>query len=142
MRENELDSLTDQVRQDGFCILRNHLPRDLMQDCNKAFTPILRDYLVQHDKEPNRGLRRHYIPLPLEPPFYDAPSPARRSTALSHVCSAPMLSTPNSPPTPHCAVRSTKPCTPISGHSLSKTPTYHTRPHSSPSTSLLQTSGS
>ncbi|MFT5088822.1 MAG: hypothetical protein ACI906_002323 [Candidatus Latescibacterota bacterium] len=72
MRENELDSLTDQVRQDGFGILRNHLPRDLMQDCNKAFAPILRDYVAQHDKEPNRGLRRHYIPLPLEPPFYDA----------------------------------------------------------------------
>ena len=62
----------NEIRQLGFCILRRHFPQSLMQACNQAFAPILRNYLESRaNADPNRGPNRHYIPLPLNPPFYD-----------------------------------------------------------------------
>ena len=61
----------DEIRHEGFCILRRHLPRDLMQACNEAFAPILQDHATEIADNPNRGPMRHYISLPFKPPFYD-----------------------------------------------------------------------
>jgi hypothetical protein len=60
-----------EVLEEGFCILPQHLPRELMQECNEAFAPILAEYASEITENPNRGPMRHYIPLPMRPPFYD-----------------------------------------------------------------------
>lgn len=57
------------VREDGFCVLRNALPRDAVEAVRKAFVPVLEAYIAAHSDQPNRGARRHYIPLPFNPPF-------------------------------------------------------------------------
>ena len=59
------------AREVGFTILPGHLPRALMAACNEAFAPILAAHMDEIDNEPNRGPRRHYIALPMVPPFYD-----------------------------------------------------------------------
>ena len=60
-----------EVREVGYTILPGHLPRALMAACNEAFAPILAAQLDEIDNKPNRGPRRHYIALPMVPPFYD-----------------------------------------------------------------------
>ena len=60
-----------EVREIGYTILPGHLPRTLMEECNNAFAPILSKHMDEIDNHPNRGPRRHYISLPLVPPFYD-----------------------------------------------------------------------
>ena len=67
----EIEAKAREVREIGFCILRRHLPRALMDECNQAFAPTLDDHMNEIAHNPNRGPRRHYIALPLVPPFYD-----------------------------------------------------------------------
>ena len=67
----EIEAKAREVREIGFCILRGHLPRALMDECNQAFAPVLADHMDEIAHNPNRGPRRHYIALPLVPPFYD-----------------------------------------------------------------------
>ena len=58
------------IREEGFCVLRNLLPVDALDACRIAFDPILSDYIANLKEPSNRGPNRHYIPLPLTPPFY------------------------------------------------------------------------
>jgi Phytanoyl-CoA dioxygenase (PhyH) len=59
-----------ELQNKGFCVLRAHLPRPLIDDCRDALWPILLDYLKTHKEEPNRGPHRHFIPMPFEPPCF------------------------------------------------------------------------
>lgn len=66
----DIPACIEAVRTDGFCILRDHLPRSAVEAVRDAFAPLLDAYVREHDDNPNRGARRHYIPLPFRPPFY------------------------------------------------------------------------
>jgi ectoine hydroxylase-related dioxygenase (phytanoyl-CoA dioxygenase family) len=74
MCQNHLAELHDK----GFCVLKAHFSRSLVEACRKAFWPILMDYLETHAEEPNRGLYRHFLPMPFDLPcfspefFFDA----------------------------------------------------------------------
>ena len=59
-----------EIRDHGFCVLKAHFPKRLVQDCRAAFWPVLLEYLRAHRDHPNRGPGRHYLPLPFEPPCY------------------------------------------------------------------------
>ncbi|MEX2301881.1 MAG: hypothetical protein WD733_13150 [Bryobacterales bacterium] len=67
-----------EIREQGFCVLRTHFPRPLIEACRDAFWPVLLDYLKTHGCDPNRGPHRHFLPMPFEPPcfapefFFDA----------------------------------------------------------------------
>lgn len=67
-----------QLQENGYCVLKAHLPRSLIDSCHEAFWPILRAYLEAHGHEPNRALNRHFLPMPFEAPcfapafFFDA----------------------------------------------------------------------
>ncbi|MEE3258093.1 MAG: phytanoyl-CoA dioxygenase family protein [Candidatus Latescibacterota bacterium] len=67
----DIEAKAREVRTTGFCSLPGHLPRALMEECNAAFVPILAAHIDEIAQNPNRGPRRHYIALPLIPPFYD-----------------------------------------------------------------------
>src|SRR5262245_26943646 len=60
------------VLEQGFCILRGHLPVDVIERCRVAFAPLLESFAAEIAKRPNRGPNRHYIPLPLREPFSDS----------------------------------------------------------------------
>jgi ectoine hydroxylase-related dioxygenase (phytanoyl-CoA dioxygenase family) len=57
----------------GYCILRGHFARPLLDACRDAFWPVLLGYLGSHGHEPNRGAHRHFLPMPFTPPCF-APS--------------------------------------------------------------------
>ena len=70
MTHLDIQACIQEIRQDGYCILRGHFPADAVEACRVAFEPIAQAYLVENADKPNRGPQRHYIPLPFRPPFY------------------------------------------------------------------------
>jgi Phytanoyl-CoA dioxygenase (PhyH) len=60
----------NELKEKGFCILREHLASSLVNACREAFWPTLLDYLQNHCEKPNRGPHRHFVPMPFEPPCF------------------------------------------------------------------------
>ena len=44
-----------EVLEEGFCLLPQHFPKELIQVCNEAFLPILEEHATQIAENPNRG---------------------------------------------------------------------------------------
>src|SRR5271157_5618606 len=59
-----------EIQNRGYCVLREHFARPLIDVCRRAFWPILLAYLPSHGQEPNRGPHRHFLPMPFEPPCF------------------------------------------------------------------------
>ena len=57
------------VREQGFCILRNHFAPPLVEACRQAFWPRLLTYLNSGHAS-NRGPHRHFFAMPFEPPIF------------------------------------------------------------------------
>ena len=64
------DAIVDRLAEDGVAVLPQPLPPAFVADLRSAFLPLLERYVDRHD--PNRGIRRHQMYLPFEPPFSDA----------------------------------------------------------------------
>jgi len=71
MAKVDIQGCIEQIRNDGYCILRGHFPVDAVRECLEAFEPIANAFLAEHADNPNRGPNRHYIPLPFRPPLYN-----------------------------------------------------------------------
>ena len=71
MTEAEIESKCEDILTEGFCVLKDLLPRQVIADCARAFEPILEAHIDEISTDPNRGPNRHYIRLPFEPPFAD-----------------------------------------------------------------------
>lgn len=59
-----------QLQERGFCILKQHFARQLIDDARDAFWPALLEYVATHRDAPNRGPDRHCVPLLFEPPGF------------------------------------------------------------------------
>jgi ectoine hydroxylase-related dioxygenase (phytanoyl-CoA dioxygenase family) len=59
-----------ELHENGYCILRAHLPKGVIEACRDAFWPIVLTYLKNHGHEPNRGPHRHFLPMPFEKPCF------------------------------------------------------------------------
>lgn len=59
-----------ELQQHGFCILRDHFPRRLIEGCHQAFLPVLGQYLRVNADKPNRGPHRHFLAMPFDPPCF------------------------------------------------------------------------
>lgn len=74
LAEDKIAELQDK----GFCVLKAHFDKSLVETCRAGFWPILLDYVKRHRDEPNRGPHRHFLAMPFEPPcfapefFFDA----------------------------------------------------------------------
>lgn len=67
----EIEALADAVRRDGFCLLREHFPADLLKEWRAAFRPLLTTHIEREGQLQNRGPGRFYVTLPFLPPFAD-----------------------------------------------------------------------
>ena len=56
-----------EIQDRGYCILREHFPRPVIDACRSALWPVLLAYLKT---QPNRGPHRHFFPMPFEPPCF------------------------------------------------------------------------
>ncbi|HLJ90789.1 MAG TPA: phytanoyl-CoA dioxygenase family protein [Candidatus Angelobacter sp.] len=59
-----------EVQEKGYCVLREHLPKNVVEACKNAFWPVLLTYLEKHGHEPNRGPHRHFLPMPFDLPCF------------------------------------------------------------------------
>jgi hypothetical protein len=66
----EIQQSIAELEDQGYCILRDHLSRSLVDACRETFWPILLRYLECHGHEPNRGAHRHFLPMPFDPPCF------------------------------------------------------------------------
>ena len=60
----------DEIRDRGYCVLRSHFAPALIDTCRKAFWPVLLAYLEAHHDAPNRGVKRHFLPMPFTRPCF------------------------------------------------------------------------
>lgn len=60
-----------EFRDQGFCVLRGHVPCGLVTACRDAFWPRLLAYL-QSGHASNRGPHRHFLPMPFDRPCFAA----------------------------------------------------------------------
>jgi hypothetical protein len=63
------DSLLD-IRENGYCILRQHFSQPLIDACREAFWPILLAHIEAHRDTANRGPYRHFLPMPFTAPCF------------------------------------------------------------------------
>ena len=59
-----------ELRERGYCVLKNHFPRPLIDGSREAFWPVLSEYLKTNRETPNRGPHRHFLPVPFTPPCF------------------------------------------------------------------------
>ncbi|MGZ4895798.1 MAG: phytanoyl-CoA dioxygenase family protein [Candidatus Angelobacter sp.] len=58
-----------ELREQGFCVLRNHFAPALVEACREAFWPRLPTYL-NGGHGSNRGPHRHFVAMPFDPPIF------------------------------------------------------------------------
>jgi hypothetical protein len=59
-----------EIQEKGYCVLRAHFERPVVDACRESFWPVLLAYLEARGLEPNRGLHRHFLPMPFQPPCF------------------------------------------------------------------------
>jgi hypothetical protein len=59
-----------EMHENGYCVLRGRLPTGVVEACRETFWPIMLKHIGEHGNEPNRGPRRHFLPMPFEPPGF------------------------------------------------------------------------
>jgi ectoine hydroxylase-related dioxygenase (phytanoyl-CoA dioxygenase family) len=59
-----------EIQDRGYCVLRARFAPTLIDASREAFGPILTAHLKDHGCEPNRGLQRHFLPMPFDPPCF------------------------------------------------------------------------
>lgn len=67
----EIEQLTHEALRDGFCILREHFPKEKMQIWRERFLPLLEAHIEREGHIQNRGAQRFYVTLPFDVPFAD-----------------------------------------------------------------------
>ena len=63
------DSLLE-IQGNGYCVLRQHFSRHVVNACREGFWPILLAYVEAHRESPNRGPHRHFLPMPFTSPSF------------------------------------------------------------------------
>jgi ectoine hydroxylase-related dioxygenase (phytanoyl-CoA dioxygenase family) len=76
MMENRLSpeqvkEFADEVKRDGFCVLRGHFSKDKLRAWREAFLPLLTQHIEKYAEQENRGKARYYVTLPFEGLFAD-----------------------------------------------------------------------
>lgn len=75
---NSLEEKVKEFHLKGYCVLEAHLPVSVIENCRLAFLPVFQKYLEENRHIPNRGMHRHFLPMPFESPcfapdfFFDA----------------------------------------------------------------------
>src|SRR5436190_13637998 len=67
--EPTIQYMADRIRMDGYCVLEDAIPVDLVERLRERFDQLL-EARIRADG-PNRGANRYQMFLPWEPPFTD-----------------------------------------------------------------------
>jgi len=67
--QTEIESFTQQVLTDSYCLLPEHFSKDTLKIWNEAFLPMLEAHIAREGHIQNRGPGRFYVTLPFAAPF-------------------------------------------------------------------------
>jgi ectoine hydroxylase-related dioxygenase (phytanoyl-CoA dioxygenase family) len=67
--EMEIEAFAREALRDGFCVLREHYPVDVLSAWREAFAPLLEAHIAREGHLQNRGPKRYYVTLPFATPF-------------------------------------------------------------------------
>jgi hypothetical protein len=70
--KSEIETFAGEVLRDGYCILREHFSREILNRWREAFAPLLETHMQREGHLQNRGPGRFYVTLPFAPPFAEA----------------------------------------------------------------------
>ncbi|WP_437554877.1 phytanoyl-CoA dioxygenase family protein [Sorangium sp. So ce367] len=65
----EMDELARAAQRDGFCLIKNLIPKSLLRSWREAFAPLLDAHIAREGHLKNRGPGRYYVTLPFKAPF-------------------------------------------------------------------------
>lgn len=65
----EIESFTERVLRDGYCVLPEHFSKEILKRWNEAFAPLLDTHIAREGHLQNRGPGRYYVTLPFTSPF-------------------------------------------------------------------------
>ena len=69
--ESEINAFVEAAHRDGFVVLKNHFPRELMLKWREACLPLLERQVKLEGEQTSRGNSRYYVTFPFAPPFAD-----------------------------------------------------------------------
>lgn len=67
----EISILVAEALRDGFCILKEHFPREKVMEWRNACLPLLNRQIELEGGKTSRGASRYYVTFPFEMPFSD-----------------------------------------------------------------------
>lgn len=67
--KQQIESFTELVLNDGYCVLHDHFPKATLNIWREAFAPLLKGHIEREGKLRNRGSERYYVTLPFTAPF-------------------------------------------------------------------------
>jgi ectoine hydroxylase-related dioxygenase (phytanoyl-CoA dioxygenase family) len=65
----QIGELVADFHRDGFCILRDHFSKTILENWREQFMPLLTAHIEREGHLENRGSRRYYVTLPFDAPF-------------------------------------------------------------------------
>jgi ectoine hydroxylase-related dioxygenase (phytanoyl-CoA dioxygenase family) len=69
--ESDVDQLIEEFKINGFIVIEDFIPIDLLDRITEAWLPIRDREIERQGDNPNRGANRYAIDIPLERPFVD-----------------------------------------------------------------------
>ncbi|WP_437622545.1 phytanoyl-CoA dioxygenase family protein [Sorangium sp. So ce1151] len=65
----QMDELAHAAQRDGFCVIKDLIPKSLLLSWREAFSPLLEAHIAREGHLKNRGAARYYVTLPFKAPF-------------------------------------------------------------------------
>jgi hypothetical protein len=69
--EARIAAFARRVREDGFCVMPDQFPADVLDRWRASFEPLLEEHIEREGFRRNRGRGRYYVTLPFAAPFAD-----------------------------------------------------------------------
>ncbi len=69
--DEHIDNFVNEALRDGFCVLRNHFPREKIIEWRNACLPLLQKQVELEGGKTSRGSNRYYVTFPFSMPFAD-----------------------------------------------------------------------
>jgi hypothetical protein len=84
LEAQQIEAYAREVLEEGFCVVPNLFPVDIIDRWNQAFQPLLQRHIELEGHLQNRGPARYYVTLPFVRPFAD-PAIFENDTVLAIV---------------------------------------------------------
>ncbi len=69
--DDQISQFAKEALRDGFCVLRDHFPKEKVMEWREACLPLLQKQIELEGEATSRGAKRYYVTFPFTLPFSD-----------------------------------------------------------------------